>query len=77
MAGCFGNSKEDKYKENLTLNEFEMENEQEEISCEWCNVKYVIEDSDSREPELYCSAACRSLHYDWSDEPAGQGKGAI
>lgn len=65
----YGNSQEDQWKESLFDSHYDMEDEdeQEELSCEWCHVKYFKEDSGAREPELYCSPVCRSLHYQWSE----------
>lgn len=70
MAGCFGGSQEDKWKENISLSgEYELEDEEEEKSCEYCNIMYLVSEANNREPELYCSHSCRALHYLWSDEP--------
>lgn len=68
MSGQFGESQEDKWKESLSLDQYEMEAEPEKISCEWCHVEFLEEDSDSREPSTYCSASCRMLHMEYSED---------
>ena len=68
MSGCFGDSQEDKWKENLSLDHYEMEEEEQEISCEWCHTMYKQEDSGAREPDVYCSPSCRMLHKEYGDD---------
>lgn len=75
MSGCFGESREDKWKENISLSEFEVEDQNEELICEWCSKAYSVDESGAREPETYCSPSCRSLHYEYYDEPIDSGLG--
>ena len=67
MSGCFGSSAEDKWKEGLSESSYEMQGEDDTISCDWCSSKYKEVDSDSREPSVYCSASCRMLHLEYSE----------
>lgn len=56
MAGCFGSSKEDKYKENKSLERYIEEDVVNE--CRECATRYDTDSSDAYSCFTYCSVEC-------------------
>lgn len=55
MAGCYGNDPEDKFFESKLMDYLDGD---EMPRCEKCGNDYEMENSDSRDPDTYCSRDC-------------------